>query len=105
MGSVTHHEKMRSLQKDLRDEVFHKAGLGEVKSIDVFRIAVRKNKLIKEIPYESELYLPGTVRMMNGALSSPLKHAVISNCIYGNDYRELVDSMDGCVEKMQGVIE
>lgn len=99
VGAVTHNERMRSLQKDLRNEVFHKAGLDEVKSIDVFRIAVRKCKKIKNVSYESELYLPGTVRMMDGAY--PLRHAVISNCIYGSDYRELVDSMDVCIKKLE----
>lgn len=97
VGSVTHHERMRSSNKDLRLEVFHKAGLGEVKSIDVFRIALRKNNSLEKVSYESELYLPGTIKMMNGTSTAILNHAIISNCICKKDYTQLVDSMDVCL--------
>ncbi|WP_067042897.1 hypothetical protein [Moritella sp. JT01] len=101
VGSVTHHERTRASNKDLRKEVFHEAGKEKVKAIDVFRIAIRKNKKLKKVSYESELYLPGTVKMLIGASTATLNHAIISNCINEQDYRELVASMNACMTKIE----
>lgn len=101
VGSVTHHERMRVSNKDLRDEIFHKAGKKEVDSIDVFRIAVRKLNKINHQTYESEVYLPGTIKLMSGSSISKLDHAIFSNCLNENDYNYLMSSMENCMSKYQ----
>ncbi|ADT87661.1 hypothetical protein [Vibrio furnissii] len=90
VGSVIHHEKMRTSTKDLRKELFHQGGKNSLAAskhkIQVFRIALRKQKSITDIGhFETELYLPGASRMLQ---STPpfLEYAIISNCISAGDY-------------------
>lgn len=90
VGVVIHHEKMRISTKDLRKELFHQGGKKSIDNtnhtIQVFRIALRKQKAIAEVGhFETELYLPGVSRMLQ--LANPfLEYAIISNCISAVDY-------------------
>ncbi|WP_026970954.1 hypothetical protein [Aliagarivorans marinus] len=92
VSSVTHHEKQRSGNKDLRHEVFHIAGVNKVDGIDVFRVATRELHQLGSATYESELYLPGTLKMLGSALST-LEYALIKNCLTSFDYNSMKDSL------------
>ncbi|EMK3350908.1 hypothetical protein V8046_003606 [Vibrio parahaemolyticus] len=97
VGSVIHHEKMRTSTKDLRNELFHQGGK---KSIDdtkhkirPFRIALRKAKSIEDVgSFETELYLPGLSKMLS-SITPTLEYAIVSNCISSTDYNFHVDQM------------
>lgn len=87
---------MRAKRKDLRNEKFHLGGKSEVKSISVFRIAIRKPKKLGDTSYEVELYLPGISKMLSASNPEYLKYAIVSNCITNDSYEELISSMKEC---------
>lgn len=107
VGSVIHHEKMRSSNKDLRKELFHKGGKESIDKLEiqkdgtavhkpaftVFRIAVRIKKHIGMRSYETEAYLPGIAKMMQSASMPLLEYVIISNCTNESDYNEHISSL------------
>ncbi|TOP21729.1 hypothetical protein CGH20_24840, partial [Vibrio parahaemolyticus] len=70
VGSVIHHEKMRTGTKDLRNELFHKGGKSSLAqsqtALQPFRIALRKRRTLTTVEgsYETEAYLPGTAKLI-----------------------------------------
>lgn len=93
---VIHGETVRAGDRDLRSEVFHKAGVESVDSMDVFRIAVRKERTIDKGTYEIELYIPGSVSMSGDGSTSFLQYCIISNCLRKVDYNYFIKSMKSC---------
>ncbi|CDT98731.1 conserved hypothetical protein [Vibrio coralliirubri] len=104
VGNVTHHEKMRVSKRDLRDEQFHKGGKSSIEKaktdLSVFRIAVRKQKVLEGIgQYETETYLPGIAKMIHSMTVPYLEYAIISNCTTNEDYNSHISEIKSDMDK------
>ncbi|MDT3280385.1 hypothetical protein [Shewanella scandinavica] len=95
VGDVIHHERLRLGHHDLRQQLFHKAGVEKVSDIQLFRIAVKKVNKIGSEQYNSELYFPGVSRM-TGDASPYLSYVVLSDCCSKNDYDYFIQSIKDC---------
>lgn len=95
VGDVIHHERLRLGQHDLRQQLFHKAGVEKVSDISLFRIAVKKLNSIGSVNYHSELYFPGVSKMTGDAFPY-LSHVILSECCSKNDYDYFIQSIKDC---------
>ncbi len=75
--------KMRSKEKDLRKESFHKAGADKV-GISPYRIGIVWKSLGRI--FHPELHLPGSIKLFSGPKIQSLDVAFIRNCTGLGDY-------------------
>ena len=93
VSAVTHGEKMRSKEKDLRKERFHQGGKQVVPSVDVFRIANRYQTTDPIIRIESEVLLPGQTKMLNSGQTPFLKYAILTKCLNDSDFQKHINDL------------
>ncbi|MFG0909120.1 hypothetical protein [Vibrio sp. FYR_4] len=99
VGSVIHHEKMRTGTKDLRNELFHKGGKSSLAqsqtALQPFRIALRKRRTLTTVEgsYETEAYLPGTAKLIQTGGMPVLDYVILSNCKTEMDYTDHIISI------------
>lgn len=87
VSSVTHLERTRLNDKDLRQEEFHKGGKAKVKSLDVYRIANRYKSKSSKFNIETELLLPGQSSQLKANSAGHLRAAIFTKCLNSDDFR------------------
>jgi hypothetical protein len=74
-----HHQHFRQVRADLRNEVYHRAGLEAVGMISPYLLAVAWDKDEQGNPLEAEIVLPGNRKMLRDA--KPLTRAFIPKAV------------------------
>ncbi|MEB5993651.1 hypothetical protein MXL79_10835 [Serratia ureilytica] len=92
---TSHKERKSDDAKDLRDDLFNKAGIKAVGgSIGLYRIGIRVSRKNKELNLfdNVELLIPGTLRRyLGGSKNAPVNYAIIKNCITRSDFETLTN--------------
>lgn len=94
-GSVKY-EKMRKDCVDLRKELFHAGGIGNVHHINAFRILISWNSpLLSSYKNKNklELSLPGSITELSQAQPPYLGHFYIKNCICIEEYNFIINKV------------
>lgn len=98
---TSHKERKSDASKDLRNDIFNKAGIKAVGKIGIYRVGIRVERTNAALQlYDNlELVIPGTLRRFlsgskitpvnNGGKTSPVTYAIIRNCITRDDFETL----------------
>lgn len=85
------HERMRRGQIDLRDEVYHKAGMDAVQRIDLYRLAVHWHINIQpDLSSYPELLIPGHVTLLNSENEKYIDGFEIRKYLGLEDYESII---------------
>lgn len=95
-------EKMRRTQLDLRKELYHIGGKGNLSTdIEPFRICIRWYELRDGVDYRPEIYLGITGRtnsstLMNGG--GVISNVKVQNCVGLTDYENILDKLNNYLQ-------